>query len=264
MTTNEFSINEDAINRVEECCAELTTMVIELPHIHVITSSNFTADDKFIGDLMETTIKYGVEASHHVVSPADIMVRVTELSENLNNKIIFRIHEDDIIDYPRLTEIMDIIKPMSDVEGYKVPLIDLVSIYDSNDLVTHPTFNPVAKSVLLVHMLNDEEIKGKNVAIINDDTFISSMYNRLGATTYCINSGTSDMTKTNILINSDVIVNCGTVAHMPSKLVINTLDEIIKRLSILFILYNSLATQMTNEVVMYNDNLKRSAESEHI
>ncbi len=256
MTLNEFNINEDAVNRVEECCAELATMVTQLPHIHLVTSSNFTADDKFTGDLLETTIKYGVEASHHVVSPADIMFKVKELSENLNNKIIVRIHEDDMMDYPRLTEIMDMIKPMGDVEGHKVPLVDLTSIYDSNDIITHPTFNPVAKSVLLLHMLNDDEIKGKSVVIIDDDTFISNMYNRLGATTYCINKNTSEVTNTNILANSDIVISCDTMIHVPRKLTINTLDEVIKRLNILFILYNSLAAQMTNEVVMYNDRIR--------
>ena len=261
--TNKFNdlILKDAINRVEECCAELITMVMTIPHLHIISTSN----DKPQGDIMEMATKFGMEASYHVVSPQNVMTKLTELSENLNNKVIVQLPLENEEDYPRLSEMIDLLHPMQDVAGLKVPLLDITSMYDGNDFITHPTFSPVAKAVLLLNMLVNAEIKGKEVAIVGkgliEDLSIKTMYSQLKSTVYNINYATQNLTKNNILCSADIIINCDDEMYIPtlhsSKIYMNTTDKTLDELTMLFIIYNCLGSQMTNELVMYNDELKR-------
>ena len=287
MIKNDFNnmIIQDAINRIEECCAELTTMVMTMPTLHIISTSNY------IGDEVNIASKFGMEAIKHIVTPQNIMIKLTELSKDLNNKIVIELPLEDEIDYPRLSEMMDLLHPMQDVLGFKVPLVDISSMYDGNDFITHPTFSPIAKSTLLLNMLVDADIKGKEVAIVGNDLAsglpISMMYNQLGATVHNINKSTNIEAKFNAFSDVDTIISTtGTDMTVydelylyEDKICINASEKLIDDLSYdaisnkskfinkangsmdhlipLFIIYNCLASQMTNELVMYNDKLKR-------
>lgn len=260
---------QDAINRVEECCAELTTMVITMPHLHIISTSNFNLNDKTISDTIEEATKFGIETTGHVVSPQNIMTKLTELSKDLNNKVIIQLSIDDEEDYPRLAEMIELLHPMQDVAGLKVPIIDITSMYDGNDFITHPTFSPGAKAVLLVSMLMDAEIEGKEVAIVGKDAKaglpITVMYNQLNSSVHTINSKSENLISTRAICNMDLVVNCDEdvcVPHVIGTNQINMMDDTVDRLRMLFVLYNCLATQMTNEIIMYNDKIKRGANDE--
>ena len=305
MINNEFNelIIEDAINRVEECCAELTTMVIEKPHLHIIATSNDGPSEVYMKGKINTAAKFGIEATKHVVTPDTIMTKLTELAKDLNNKIIIQLPLGDAEDYPRLTEMLELIHPMQDVDGFKVPMIDIDAMEIANDFITHPTFSPTAKGVLLLNMMVDADIPGKEVAIVGKGLTsglpITTMYNRLGATVHTINRNTSIEAKYNAFDDADIIVSCAgadmTLADEPftytdkicinvgmrredNKLIgdldYNAISEYAKfinpvkgstgTLTTLFLIYNCLASQMTHEVVTYNDKLKRENENELI
>lgn len=296
MTKNEFNTNiiNTAIDRVEECCAELTQMVTKMPHLHIISTSNDGPSEVYMTGKINTAAKFGIEATKHVVTQDTIMTKLTELSKDLNNKIIIQLPLGDPDDYPGLTEMLDLIHPMQDVDGFKVPFVDINSMELPNEFITHPTFSPTAKGVLLLNMLVDDEIKGKEVAIVGKGLTsglpISTMYNRLGATVYNINSRTSDYIKSHCMCNSEIIVSCAgadmteSLAKLYSnKICINVgmrkegnkllgdldydkLHEHAKfinpvkgstgKLTTLFLIYNCLASQMTHEVVRYNNTTK--------
>ena len=254
---------QDAINRVEECCAELTTMVITMPHLHIISTSN----DGLNGDVankIDIATKFGIEATGHVVSPQNIMTKLTELSKDLNNKVIIQLPIEDEEDYPRLVEMIELLHPMQDVAGLKVPIIDITSMYDGNDFITHPTFSPGAKAALLLSMLMDAEIEGKEVAIVGKCAEvglpITLMYNQLNSSVHTINHKSKGFPVTHELCNADLILNCDKDVYLPliiGKNHINMMNGTVDTLVNLFTLYNCLATQMTNELVMYNDKVKR-------
>lgn len=305
MKNNEFNelIIKDAIDRVEECCAELTTMVMKKPHLHIIATSNDGPSEVYMNGKIKTAAKFGLEATKHVVTPDTIMTKLTELSKDLNNKIIIQLPLGNPEDYPRLAEMLELIHPMQDVDGFTVPMIDINSMDTANDFITHPTFSPTAKGVLLLNMMVDDVIKGKEVAIVGKGLTsglpITTMYNQLGATVHTINSKTKADVKYKAFETSDIIVSCAgsdmTIlesSHLyADKICINVgmrrennklvgdldYDTVSKyskfinpvigstgKLTTLFLIYNCLASQMTHELVAYNDELKGVDKNERV
>ena len=305
MNKNKFNelVIEDAVNRIEECCAELTQMVMKMPHLHIIATSNDGPSEVYMTGKISAAAKFGLEATKHVVTPDTIMTKLTELSKDLNNKIIIQLPLGNQEDYPRLAEMLELIHPMQDVDGFTVPMIDINSMDTANDFITHPTFSPTAKGVLLLNMMVDDVIKGKEVAIVGKGLTsglpITTMYNQLGATVHTINSKTKADVKYKAFETSDIIVSCAgsdmTIlesSHLyADKICINVgmrrennklvgdldYDTVSKyskfinpvkgstgKLTTLFLMYNCLASQMTHELITYNDTLKRNDDHESI
>ena len=182
-----------------------------------------------------------------------------------------------------------------------MPLIDISSLHSANDFIIHPTFSPTAKGVLLLNMLVDDTIKGKQVAVVGKGLTsglpITLMYNQLGATVHTINSNTITNARYDIFNNSNIIVSCAgvdmtlfkntwlysdkicinvgmrkeegkmigdldynSISHHASF--INPVLGTTGKLTTLFLIYNCLASQMTHDVINFNDTLKDIKERE--
>lgn len=297
MNNNEFNtqIVNEAINRIEECCAELTQLVMKMPVLNIISTSDDGPSQVYMNNKINTAKKFGIEAIKHIVTPDSIMTTLSELSKDLNNKIIIQLPLGDEEDYPRLTEMLELIHPVQDVDGFKVPLIDISSLQSANDFVIHPTFSPTAKGVLLLNMLVDDAIKGKQVAVVGKGLTsglpITLMYNQLGATVHTINSNTITNARYDIFNHSNIIVSCAGVdmtlfkdtflyndkicinvgmrreeGKMLGDLDYNSISKHASfinpvlgstgKLTTLFLIYNCLASQMTHDVINFNDTLK--------
>lgn len=292
--TKHITIINDAIDRIETSIAELTQMVITMPKLHIIaTNTSDSPSKKYMNNKVKECEKFGVAAEIHEVTPDDILEVLEDLAEDLNNKIIIQLPMSE--DYPPLADLLTIINPLQDVDGFSVTMQELSTMRQPNDFITHPCYSPTAKGTLLLNMLVDPEIKGKDVVILGKGLTsglpISNMYNALGATTINLNSKSNPIVAYDSLVNADVVVSCTGVdiMHMldasmyldnicinvgmrseNKKLLgdlnydllkdyakfINPVEGSICELTTLFLIYNCLASQMTHEVISYNNNLE--------
>lgn len=292
--TKHIDIINDALDRVETSIAELTQMVIAMPTLHILaTNIADLPSKKNMIDKVKECEKFGIAAKIHEVAPGDMFEVIDELAEDLNNKIIIQSNMGE--DYPPLADLLRLMNPLQDVDGFSVNMQELSIMRQPNDFITHPCYSPAAKGTLLLNMLVDPEIKGKDVVILGNGVTsglpISNMYNALGATTINLNSKSNPIVAYDSLVNADVVVSCTGVdiMHMldasmyldticinvgmrseNKKLLgdlnydllkdyakfINPVEGSICELTTLFLIYNCLASQMTHEVISYNNNLE--------
>lgn len=290
MKTNRDIIS-DAIDRIETSVAELTQMVIAMPVLNIVSTNSEDLPSKtYMNNKVKECEKFGVTAKIHEVTPDNIFEKIEELAKDLNNKIIIQLPMGE--DYPPLADLLKLINPLQDVDGFSITMQELSVMREPNEIITHPCYSPTAKGVLLLNMLVDPEIKGKQVAIIGKGLTsglpIANMYNCLGATVHTINSKSTLDAKYHAMCESEIIVSCAGVdvtnlileedysdaicinvgmRRENDKLVgdldydsicnyakfINPVLGSTGKLTTLFLIYNCLASQMTHEVIAYNN-----------